>query len=197
MTDHASGSSIGRRRIDEPRTGRRGECELQRRVAERPREDVAESAHGHPATELDDEAGDPSPTPAGTDHPEQQADREDQRNDQEDGGAGWTVEEVDTRLEVELAAQLLERGQDSQQGYGDHERQQRPATGHAGVTPVAPETHKHQRNEHEDTDERHSTSITSGPRIGPEHEDVADAGRCRRLAPRRRAAGHGKATMRP
>ena len=99
------------RGIDEPGTGRRGECELQGRVIERPREDVAESAHRHPATELNDQVGDPAPAPARPQDPEQQADREDQGGAPPDDGAGRAVEEVDAGLIVELAAEDPQRSQ--------------------------------------------------------------------------------------
>ena len=103
------------RRVDESRARWSGECQLQRGVAEGPREDVAEAADRHAATELDDEARDPSPAPAGPNHPEQEPDREDERGDQVDRPTGRTVEEGDSRsksnsrLRISTAATTSQR----------------------------------------------------------------------------------------
>ena len=79
--------------IDVARARRRSEGDLQARVAQGAGEDVAEAAERHTPAELHDEARHASPIEARTEERDEEAERQDHRDDQPQGGPGWAVEE--------------------------------------------------------------------------------------------------------
>ena len=163
-------------RIDVARPGRGCEGELQARVAECPGEDVAKTAERHAPPELHDEARHPSPVQARAQEGDQQADRQDHRDDEAQGRAGWAVEEGDAGLEADRAHERIGRGQRRLDREGDDDRQQGPPPGRGRVAPVPPQRGQDQRDHRHDSE--HHGPVRDDPvdlLVRPDREDVADA----------------------
>ena len=140
---------------DEPVAGRGRERQLERRVAQRPGERVAQAAERHATAELDGEVRDARPGQPGPHQADEVADRKDERRPARRSATGgrpaasphsgrdWPGE-----VPRDREAQLDRRG--------DRDRQDEPAQDRAGPLPVPPEAD-------DDRDEQEVASPRSRP----------------------------------